>query len=202
MGGHRWVLRATLGGIAFALVLICWAVMARRLAPAANTSRDHFDTILVLGTPADADGNPTPEQLARVTEGVREYERGVAPRLLFTGGPAHNHYVEADVMARSAAAQGIPPSAIFVETKATDTIENACYSARIMQAHGWRSAEIVSSNSHLARAAMIFSHTPLEWRMHAATSLQPGASESNSIMEVVKTMRYLLYASWADRCEP
>jgi hypothetical protein len=49
---------------------------------------------------------------------------------------------------------------------------------------------------------MIFSHTPLEWRMHAATSLQPGASESNSIMEVVKTMRYLLYASWAERCEP
>jgi len=195
-------LRATLGGVAFALVLIGWAVMARRLAPAANTSRDHFDTILVLGTPADADGNPTPEQLARVTEGVREYERGVAPRLLFTGGPAHNHYVEADVMARSAAAQGIPPSAIFVETKATDTIENACYSARIMQAHGWRSAEIVSSNSHLARASMIFSHTPLEWRMHAATPLQPGTGESNSIMEVVKTMRYLLYASWAERCEP
>ena len=36
---------------------------------------------------------PTPEQLARVTEAVREYERGVAPRLLFTGGPAHNQFV-------------------------------------------------------------------------------------------------------------
>ena len=51
-----------------------WAMMARRLAPTANTTRDHFDAILVLGTPADADGNPTPEQLARVTEAVREYD--------------------------------------------------------------------------------------------------------------------------------
>lgn len=202
MGGNRWILRAALGGVALAAILIGWAVVARRIAPAANTSRDHFDAILVLGTPADADGNPTPEQLARVTEAVREYERGVAPHLLFTGGPAHNHYVESDVMASSAAAQGIPPSAIFVENRATDTIQNACYSARIMQAHGWRSAEIVSSNYHLARAAMIFSHTPLEWRMHAAPPLEPGAGESNSIVETLKTMRYLLYASWAERCEP
>ena len=61
-------------------------------------------------------------------------------------------FVEADVMAGAAAAQGIPPSAIFVETKAHDTIQNACYSARIMQAHGWHSAEIVSSAYHLPRA--------------------------------------------------
>ena len=202
MGGSRWMLRATLGGFTLAVMLVGWAVIARRLAPMANTSRDHFDTIIVLGTPADADGNPTPEQLARVTEAVREYERGIAPRLLFTGGPAHNQFAEANVMANSAAAQGIPPSAIFVETAATDTIHNACYSARIMQSHGWHSAEIVSSDYHLSRAAMIFSHTPLDWRMHAAPSMQSGEAQSNSIAEILKTMRYLLYASWAERCEP
>jgi uncharacterized SAM-binding protein YcdF (DUF218 family) len=202
MGGSRWILRATLGGVALAVMLVGWAVIARRLAPMANTSRDHFDAIIVLGTPADADGNPTPEQLARVTEAVREYERGIAPRLLFTGGPAHNRFAEANVMANSAAAQGIPPSAIFVETAATDTIHNACYSARIMQSHGWHSAEIVSSDYHLSRAAMIFSHTPLDWRMHAAPPMQSGEAQSSSIAEIVKTMRYLLYASWAELCEP
>ncbi|WP_348263466.1 YdcF family protein [Telmatobacter sp. DSM 110680] len=202
MGGSRWLVRTMLVGFVLAVMLVGWAVIARRVAPTANTSSDHFDAILVLGTPADADGNPTPEQLARVTEAVREYERGIAPRLLFTGGPAHNHYVEADVMASSAAAQGIPPSAIFVETKATDTIQNACYSARIMQTHGWHSAEIVSSDYHLARAALIFSHTSLDWRMHAAPPMQPGETQSNSIAEILKTMRYLLYANWAERCEP
>jgi uncharacterized SAM-binding protein YcdF (DUF218 family) len=166
----------------------------------ANTSRDHFDAILVLGTAADDDGNPTPEQLARVTEAVREYERGIAPRMVFTGGAAHNQFVEADVMARVAAAQGIPPSAIFVETKAQDTIQNACFSSRLMSNHGWRSAEVVSSAVHLPRASMIFGHTTLEWRMHAAAPMQPGEGGSGGL-EVLKTIRYLVYANWAERCD-
>jgi uncharacterized SAM-binding protein YcdF (DUF218 family) len=182
-------------------LLLTWAVMARRFAPTANTSRDHFDAILVLGTPADEDGNPTPEQLARVTEGVREYERGIAPRLIFSGGPAHNRFVEAEVMAGAAAAQGIPPSAISIETKAKDTIENACYSERLMKMHGWNSVEVVSSGDHLPRAGLIFGHTPLEWRMHAAPGFEPGDS-GVALLETLKTMRYLVYARWAERCEP
>lgn len=197
-------MRALLAGGLAGVILVGWAVVARRLVPTANTSRDHFDAIVVLGYPADGDGNPTPEELARVSEAVREYERGIASRLLFTGGPAHNQFVEADVMAGAAAAQGIPPSAIFVETKATDTIQNACYSARIMQAHGWHSAEVVSSAYHLPRAGMIFSHTPLDWRLHAAPPLQPGASGSKAVsaLEILKTMRYLVYARWTETCEP
>jgi uncharacterized SAM-binding protein YcdF (DUF218 family) len=204
LGKKHWIVRASLGAILLAVLLVGWALIARRIAPASNTSRDHFDAILVLGSPADGDGNPRPEQLARVTESVREYERGVAPRLLFSGGAAHNQFVEADVMANTAAALGIPPSAIFVETKSDDTIQNACFSARIMQAHGWHSAEIISSAYHLPRAGMIFSHTSLDWRMHAAPPLQPNGAGSgtDSALEFFKTMRYLVYASWAERCEP
>jgi uncharacterized SAM-binding protein YcdF (DUF218 family) len=180
-----------------------WALIARRLAPLENTSRDHFDAILVLGTPADDDGNPTPEQLARVNAAVRDYDRGVAPRLIFTGGAAHNKHVEADVMAGVAAAQGIPPSAIFVETKATNTIQNACYTERLMKEHGWRSAEIVTSGYHLPRASMIFGRTSLEWRLRAADSL-PGADSggsSTSALELLKTVQYLVWADWAESCE-
>lgn len=203
LGRKRWAVRGVLAGAFAVAALVGWAVIARRVAPTANTSRDRFDAILVLGTPADGDGNPTTEELARVAEAVREYERGVAPRLLFTGGAVQNKFVEADVMAAAAAAEGIPPSAIFVETKATDTIQNACYSARIMQAHGWHSTEIVSSPWHLPRAGMIFSQTPLEWRLHEAPPLQPAASwsELNSALEVIKTVRYLLYARWTETCE-
>jgi uncharacterized SAM-binding protein YcdF (DUF218 family) len=196
--------RAVLAGLVAGVLLVGWAQIARRFAAMANTNRDHFDAIIVLGYPADRDGNPSPEQLARVTEGVREYERGVSSRLLFTGGPAHNQYTEADVMASAAAAQGIPPSAIFVETRARDTIENVCYSSRIMQAHGWHSAEVVSSAYHLPRASMILSHTTLAWRMHAAPPLQPGSfgSDGESALETLKTMRYLVYARWTESCEP
>lgn len=186
------------------LLLVTSAVAVRRFAPSSNTSVNHFDAILVLGSPADADGNPTPEGLARVTEGVREYERGIAPRLIFTGGATRKGFVESEVMANVAAAQGIPPSAIFVETQARDTIQNACFSERLMKMHGWRSAEVVSSAYHLPRAGLILSHTSLEWRTHAAPSLEPGDSSSNGFdsLETLKTLRYLLYANWAERCEP
>jgi uncharacterized SAM-binding protein YcdF (DUF218 family) len=187
------------------LGLLGWAVTARLIAPASNTSLNRLDAIIVLGSPADSDGNPTPEQLAAVTEGVHEYERGVASRLILTGGAARNQFVEAQVMKRSAEAEGIPGAAIFVEPKARDTIENACYSVRLMKEHGWRSAEVVSSANHLPRAGLIFSQLPLEWRTHAAPSVEPESAAytgAASAVEVLKTVRYLIWARWTERCEP
>ncbi|MGA2888890.1 MAG: YdcF family protein [Terracidiphilus sp.] len=175
------------------------------LAPKSNTSLTRFDAIIVLGNPADSDGNPTPTQLARVTEAVHEYERGVAPRLIVTGAAVRNGFVEARVMARTAQAQGIPPSAIFIEPLAKDTVQNACYSTRIMKSHGWRSAEIVSNAYHLPRAGLIFSSLPLLWRTHAAPPLEPdpaGYLEVAPSVEVLKTVRYLIWARWTERCEP
>jgi uncharacterized SAM-binding protein YcdF (DUF218 family) len=187
---------------------LAWAALARALAPKGNTEATHFDAILVLGYPADGDGNPTPEQLARVSEGVREYERGVAPRLILSGGPAHNRFIEAESMARVARSQGVPQSAIVEEPQSANTIENACYSARIMQQHGWRSAEVITSPYHLPRAGMIFSRTApqfeIAWHGHAAPSLgaNPGSGWGATAFEVVKTVRYLVYAQWADSCSP
>lgn len=186
-----------------AAVLVVWAMLARAYAPNGNTARTHFDALIVLGSPADAEGNPTPEQLARVTEAVREYKRGVASRLIVTGGATRYGYVEAQVMARTAEALGVPASSIFSEPEALDTIHNACYSARIMQAHGGRSAEVVSSDSHLPRAELIFSREPLEWRTHAAPSLEPESvlgSNAHQALEILKTVRYLVYARWAEKC--
>jgi len=189
-----------LAGVAVVAGLMGWATLARAFAPTGNTARTRFDAIIVLGSPVDAEGNPTPTQLARVTEAVREYERGIAPRLIVTGGSTRYGYVEANVMGRTAEAQGVPASSIFRETEALDTIHNACNSARIMQAHGWRSAEVISSDSHLPRAGLIFSREPLEWRVHAAPSLEPESGAGQGTMEILKTMRYLVYARWAEKC--
>ena len=190
------------GGV---LVLLAWGVFARQLAPDGNTSLTRFDAIVVLGTSVDSDGNPTPELLQRVTEGVREYERGVASHLILTGGAAHNRFVEARVMAQAAHAQGIPEAALFIEPEAKDTVQNACYATRIMKAHGWRSAEVVSSANYLPRAGLIFSREPIEWRTHAAPPLSPRSAVSASAtvaMETLKTVRYLAFARYSERCEP
>lgn len=200
-----WRTRLVLGCAFSVAAFVVWAVLARQFAPSSNTGLSRFDAIIVLGYPADADGNPTPQQLARVTEAVQEYQRGVAPRLILSGAAAHNHFVEAEVMARTAEAQGIPSSAILIEPQAQDTIQNGCYAVRIMKQHGWRSAEVVSSAAHLPRAGLIFSHLPIDWRTHAAPSLEPGStleSAAADAVETLKTARYLLYTSWAERCEP
>jgi len=195
-----------LASAALLIALVVWAIIAREIAPLSNSTRQSFDAIIVLGTPADSDGNPTPELLDRITEAVHEYERGVAPRLIVTGAAAHNHFVEAEVMARVAQAQGVPASAILQEPLALDTIQNACYSARILQTHGWHSVEVISSASHLPRAAMIFSHLPgqpLQWRMHAAPdNLTPGYySKAAAAIETLKTARYLVWSRWVESCD-
>ena len=184
--------------------LIAWAAIARAFAPKGNTTQEHFDVLMVLGSPADADGNPTPIELARVTEAVEEYERGVAPRMIITGGPAHNRFVEAEVMARVAEAQGIPAGAIVEEPTARDTMENTCDSLRIMRSHGWESAEVISSASHLPRAGLIMSRLPLKWRTHVAPALVPEGpwtKGARTAVEIVKTAHYLVWARQVDPCE-
>jgi hypothetical protein len=108
-------------------------------------------------------------------------------------------------MARVARAQGIPGSAIFLEPKALDTIQNGCYSVRIMRSHGWHSAEVISTASHLPRAGLIFSDLPIEWRTHAAPPLGPVSMLSAAkapVWESLKTLRYLAWTRRMDRCEP
>jgi len=198
-----WLGRSAIGFGVAVLALIAWAAIARSLAPSGNTAQQQFDVLIVLGTPADADGNPSPRELAHVSEAVREYGRGVAPRMILTGGAVHNRYVEAQVMARTAEAQGIPAQVIFQDPDARDTIQNACDSLRIMRSHGWQSAEVISSPAHLPRAAMILSRLPLKWRVHAAPPVEPatpGESMAGSIVEVLKTVHYLVWSRQTEPC--
>lgn len=190
--------------VVVALVLMS-GFIARQHAPVSTTALTQFDAIIILGSPANSDGNPTPEILSRVTDGVHLYEHGIAPRLILTGGAPFNGYVEATVMARSARAQGIPESAIFIEPEAGNTMENACYSLRIMKAHGWKSAEVISSAAHVPRLGMVLSRLPMDWRIHAAQPIKPltaFAANTADVIESLKTVHYLLWSRWADRCRP
>ncbi len=154
--------------LALGVLLVAGTVFSYRSIPSANTGMTHFDTIIVLGTPARPDGTPSPEQRERTLEGVREYKAGVAPTLIFTGGSAHNQFIEAHIMATLAEAQGVPSDAILEEGRAQNTIQNIFYSQHIMAEHNWDSAEVISSPSHLPRAALILEHYGFHWRTHPA----------------------------------
>ena len=155
-----------------AMLYVAELVYAFRTIPDRNTARVRFDTLLVLGNPDEDDGTPSREQRERVLEAVREWKKGVAPRMIMTGGAVMNEFQEGHAMAQQAIALGVPAEAVVEEDEARNTIQNIFYSYRIMEAHGWRSAEVISSPSHLPRAALILEHYcgPLafEWRTHAA----------------------------------
>ena len=159
-----WILRVVVVG--------AMVVANYRAIPSANTRLARFDTLIVLGTPCTAEGESSPEQRERVLEGVREFRAGVARHMIVTGGAAHNQFYEADCMKRLAVQQGVPADAVVEEKQAQDTIQNIWFSKQIMDAHGWRSAEVVSSPSHLPRTALILEHYKgrdgFAWRTHAA----------------------------------
>jgi uncharacterized SAM-binding protein YcdF (DUF218 family) len=189
--------------VAAALGLILWAVVERALAPRENTAQASFDVLIVLGSPADADGNPSPREQADVTEAVNEYERGAAPRMLFTGGAVRNRFVEAEVMARTAEAQGIPASAVLEDRAAQTTIENTCNALGMMRSHGWESAEVITSASHVPRVALILSRLPIKWRVHAAPGLGPAGTDSSAYetaVEILKTVSYLGWSQQMQKC--
>ena len=199
-----WLGRGILACGAVAAGLIVWAVVERALAPKGNIAQDHFDVLIVLGTPADKDGNPSPRQLARVTEAVYEYERGVAPRIIVTGGAVSNQFVEAQVMARTAEAQGIPASAVLEDPAARNTLENTCNALGIMRSHGWESAEVISSPSQLPRVGLILSRLPMKWRVHPAPALGSvgaGTAAEETAIELLKTVHYLVWSRQTEPCD-
>ncbi len=178
------LLVAVLLGLGLLVIL----VVVFQTAPSQNSNETHFDTLIVLGTPARSDGTPSVEIRERVDEAVREYRAGVAPHVIMTGGAAHNRFVEGQVMADAAAAQGVPRSSIIVEGQAKDTIQNIWYSRQMMQVYGWHSAEVISSPYHLPRTALILGHyrgaSAFVWRTHAETR-PPKSSTVETVQHAV-----------------
>jgi uncharacterized SAM-binding protein YcdF (DUF218 family) len=136
------------------------------------------EALLVLGTPADLHGNLTEMQRWRVDEGVREYRRHVAPRLIFSGGPTSHGFTEADVMAAYAERLGVPAADILRERHAFTTVQNIAYSAALLRAHGWRSAEVISTREHLPRAAVLLEKSGLRWRTHITPTPDRGWADT------------------------
>lgn len=170
----RSVVRSVLLAVLLVLVLSAIVVPTYLTVPKRNTNDEQVDCLLVLGSPTEIDGTLSSEQRWRVAEAVRLYHAGRAPRILMSGGPTSKGYVEARTMAEYARQLGVPPAAILEEGRSMNTRENVENSQRLLQAHGWRRVEVISSAEHLPRAALLLAHSHLLWQTHAAPT--PGRS--------------------------
>lgn len=115
------------------------------------------DAIVVLGAGLVSPCVPNLSAIRRTMLAVRVWRRGLAARLLFTGGvPAGESCAVADVMADLAVELGVPARAIVRETASRSTHENATLSAPLLQRLGARRVLIVTDRLHVSRAAGAF----------------------------------------------
>jgi uncharacterized SAM-binding protein YcdF (DUF218 family) len=164
----QWMKRVLAGLGLLILLFLVLLVGTYTTVPRQNCNFNHFDTILVLGTPTLKNGQPSLEERERVNESVREFKAGRAPHIIFSGGATMKQFVEGQSMATLAEAQGVPSSAIVIEDKARNTVQNIYFTNQIMQQKGWTSVEIVSSPSHLPRTALILERYRFQWKEHAS----------------------------------
>jgi uncharacterized SAM-binding protein YcdF (DUF218 family) len=113
------------------------------------------DAIIVLGA-AVRNGEPSPAFAARIRHGIELWQRGLAPKLIFTGGLGHDGIIcESEIGKREALRAGVPEDVILIEKASHVTWENLIEAQRLMKAHELRTAVIVSDPEHLLRASMM-----------------------------------------------
>lgn len=111
------------------------------------------DTIIVLGAAA-YDARPSPVFEERIRHGIDLYQRGLARKVIFTGGYGGGgaRFSESQVARRYALRQGVPAKAILIESASRNTQENLRQAVLLMQANDLHSAIIVSDPLHMSRA--------------------------------------------------
>ena len=98
-----------------------------------NHSVEESDCILVLGS----------HDLRVAERGAELYLQGLAPLVIFSGGLGSLtkeiwHEPEANKFAKTAVAIGVPPDAILIENKSTNTGENILLTQQLLEQKGLR----------------------------------------------------------------
>jgi uncharacterized SAM-binding protein YcdF (DUF218 family) len=111
--------------------------------------------IVVMGA-AQYGGRPSPVFRARIDHGIDLWRRGLAPRLIFTGGPGDRDTTsEAAVAERYAIDHGVTPRAILIENAGRSTAESLQHVAALMDAEPSRTVILVSDPFHMLRLTIL-----------------------------------------------
>jgi len=109
------------------------------------------DVILVLGA-AEYHGKPSPVLRARLDHALLLYKKGLAPRILTTGGAGGDPvYTEGGVGRTYLVSQGVPSEAIIVEPEGESTVYSTAAAAEIMRRMELKSCIVVSDGYHIYR---------------------------------------------------
>jgi vancomycin permeability regulator SanA len=120
------------------------------------------DAIVVFGARTYATGKASQALADRVNTACDLYQQGLAPVLVFSGGPGDGDVSEPEAMQALAIARGIPGSAIVCDCMGLNTHATVDHVAELAHARGYRSVMAVSHFYHLPRVKLAFDRAGIE----------------------------------------
>ena len=173
-------------GIAVAFVASALIFPIAQIATFGMTDyRRPADVIVVLGAKAFPDGTPSDALADRVRTACALYRAGLAPRLLFSGGPG-----EPAAMQRLAASLGVPAAAVLRDDAGVNTESTVRNTAALLQSPTRILA--VSHFYHLPRIKMTYQRYGREVYTVPCIDSVPRSMPFNVAREVAAFWRYYL----------
>lgn len=145
-----------LGWLLGLLMIGSWVVsLAGVIVWAHRDTARPVSAIVVMGA-AQYAGRPSPVLRARLDHAIDLWRRGLAPRLIFTGGFGDRDTTsEADVAQRYAIEHGVPARVIMIENAGRSTSESLAGVAKLMDGEPTREIILVSDPFHMLRLTII-----------------------------------------------
>jgi len=132
------------------------------------------DAIIVLGA-AEYRGKPSPVLEGRLNHALYLYLKGLAPRIITTGGAGGDPvFTEGSVGRSYLTARGVPPEAIVVEREGESTAQSVAAVAEIMRRMNLESAIVVSDGYHIFRVKKMLESSGL--RVYGSPRPSPAPS--------------------------
>ncbi len=152
--GKRW----RRWGVFAATLAACIVIfpLAQMLCFGYTDYRREADAIVVLGAGVYSDGKPSDALVDRVNTGCDLYEEGLAPVILFSGGPGAGSVSEPQAMRKLAMDRGVPESAILLDDGGVNTQATADNTIRMLGKMNAETVLAVSHFYHLPRVKMTY----------------------------------------------
>ena len=143
-----WVCALALVALALAYLF----VIARQIRSQAEVDEARpADVIIIMGA-AEYRGRPSPVLKARLDHGLNLYRRGLAPRILTTGGAGGDPvFTEGEVGRAYLVRNGVPSESILLEAEGESTMHSTAVAGEIMRRMNLNSCIVVSDAYHIFR---------------------------------------------------
>ncbi len=146
-----------------AVVLAYAGYLAREVWQVAERDESRPAAVIVVFGAAEYSGRPSPVLRGRLDHALELYRRGLAGKIITTGGHGGDpHFTEGGVARNYLVANGVPPENILVEEESASTAETVLAVAEIMQRNKMGTCLVVSDGYHLFRIKRQFESKGIE----------------------------------------